>query len=129
MFHLITRGQRERSPRYQKLRTRVAHIRCNRRLQPRRSAMERSRSGGTAFMITVASVPGKYAEVEKRRSYPWTNKFRLVCFLMRQTNSHIFTGDSLKGLWACTKASIFLHHSSSYKYLPIRRKRRIIHPI
>ena len=48
-------------PQYQKLRTRVTHIRGNRRGQPNRSAMERPHPGGTAFRITVSPVPGKYA--------------------------------------------------------------------
>ena len=48
-------------PHTKKLRTRVTHIWGNRRLQPNRSAMEGPLPGGTACMITVASVPGKYA--------------------------------------------------------------------
>ncbi|CAK1547793.1 unnamed protein product [Leptosia nina] len=61
--YLITKrkwGRRVRSPHYQKLRVRVIHIRDNRRGQLNRSAMEESRSGGTAFMITVSPTPGKY---------------------------------------------------------------------
>ena len=41
----IYAGQRERSPDYQKLRARVTHIWANRKGQPNRSAMERSRPG------------------------------------------------------------------------------------
>ena len=48
-------------PHYQKLRTRVTHIWGNRRGQPNRSAMEGPHPGGTAFLITVSPVPGKYA--------------------------------------------------------------------
>ena len=48
-------------PHYQKLRTRVTHIWGNRKGQPNRSAMERPHSGGTAYVITVSPVPGKYA--------------------------------------------------------------------
>ena len=48
-------------PHYQKLRTRVIHIWDNRKGQPNRSAMERPRPGGTALVITVTPVPGKYA--------------------------------------------------------------------
>ena len=48
-------------PHYHKLRTRVTHIWGDRRGQPNRSAMVRPHSGGTAYMITVAPVPGKYA--------------------------------------------------------------------
>jgi hypothetical protein len=50
-------------PHTNKLRTRVTHIRGNRRLQPNRSAMEGPLPGGTAWLITVASVPGKYARL------------------------------------------------------------------
>ena len=56
----ILRGRRVRSPHYQKLRIRVIHIRDNRRGQPNRSAMGRPRPGGTAFLITVSPMPGKY---------------------------------------------------------------------
>ena len=48
-------------PHYHKLRTRVTHIWGNRRGQPNRSAMEGPHPGGTAFLITVSPVPGKYA--------------------------------------------------------------------
>ena len=48
-------------PHYQKLRTRVTHIWGNRKGQPNRGAMERPHSGGTAYVITVSPVPGKYA--------------------------------------------------------------------
>lgn len=54
-------GQRERSPDYQKLYARDTHIRGIRKGQPNRSAMEKPRPGGTAFLITVTSAPGKYA--------------------------------------------------------------------
>ena len=47
-------------PNYHKLCSRVPHIRGNRRLQPSRSAMEGSRPGGTALLITVSPEPGKY---------------------------------------------------------------------
>ena len=40
-------------PHKQKLRVRVTHVWGNRRGQPNRSAMERPRPRGTAFMITV----------------------------------------------------------------------------
>lgn len=56
----VNEGRRERSPRYQKLRARDTHIWGIRRSQPNRSAMERPRPGGTAFLITVAPTPGKY---------------------------------------------------------------------
>jgi len=49
----IIPGQRERSPDYQKLYSRGIRIWDTRRGQPNRSAMERPRPGGTAFMITV----------------------------------------------------------------------------
>ena len=52
-------------PRYHKLRTRVTHIWGNRRRQPNRSAMGGPQPGGTAFLITVSSVPGKYALLTK----------------------------------------------------------------
>ena len=48
-------------PHCHKLRTRVAHIWGDRKGQPNRSAMVRPHSGGTAYLITVAPVPGKYA--------------------------------------------------------------------
>ena len=48
-------------PHYQKLCSRVAHIRGYRRLQPNRSAMERPRPGGSSFVIKDSSEPGKYA--------------------------------------------------------------------
>ncbi|KAF9800532.1 hypothetical protein SFRURICE_005208 [Spodoptera frugiperda] len=57
---VILGEQRERSSHYQKLRIRVIHIRDNRRGQPNRSAMRGSRPGGTAFLITVSPMPGKY---------------------------------------------------------------------
>lgn len=57
----ICPGQRERSPDYQKLYARDTHIRGIRKGQPNRSAMEKPRPGGTAFLITVTSAPGKYA--------------------------------------------------------------------
>nr|KAF7431470.1 hypothetical protein H0235_004394 [Vespula pensylvanica] len=50
-------GQRERSPDYQKLYARDIHIRDIRKGQPNRSAMEKPRPGGTAFLITVTSAP------------------------------------------------------------------------
>lgn len=56
-------GRRERSPDYQKLRARDTHVWGIRGGQPNRSAMEGSRPGGTALLITVAPTPGKYAEV------------------------------------------------------------------
>ncbi|CAH0700217.1 unnamed protein product [Spodoptera exigua] len=56
-FPTNLRGQRVRSPHYQKLRIRVIHIRDNRRGQPYRSAMVGSRPGGTAFLITVSPMP------------------------------------------------------------------------
>jgi len=54
-------------PRTDKLRTRVTHIWGDRKRQPDRSAMEGPQPGGTALMITVSPVPGKYAYV---RLYP-----------------------------------------------------------
>lgn len=57
----IIPGKRERSPDYQKLYVRDIHIRDIRKGQLNRSAMEEPRPGGTAFMITVTSTPGKYA--------------------------------------------------------------------
>ena len=48
-------------PNSHKLCSRVPHIRGNRRLQLPRSAMRKSRPGGTALLITVSSEPGKYA--------------------------------------------------------------------
>ena len=47
-------------PHTNKLRTRVTHIRGNRRRQPNRSAMEGPLPGRTALLITVSPVPGKY---------------------------------------------------------------------
>ena len=61
LIRAIKPGERERSPDYQKLRARDTHIWGIRRSQPNRSAMEGPRPGGTAFMITVAPTPGKYA--------------------------------------------------------------------
>ncbi|VDI14577.1 Hypothetical predicted protein, partial [Mytilus galloprovincialis] len=58
-------------PHTKKLRTRVAHIWGNRRLQPNRSAMERPRPGETAFLITVLPVPGDSAN-----AVPHTKKLR-----------------------------------------------------
>lgn len=55
-------------PHTNKLRTRVTHIRGNRRLQPNRSAMEGPLPGETALLITVFSVPGKYAWSGRRRN-------------------------------------------------------------
>ena len=52
-------------PHYHKLRTRVTHIWGDRKGQPNRSAMVRPHSGGTAYLITVAPVPGKYVLVPK----------------------------------------------------------------
>ena len=60
-FDLLTGDSANAVPHTKKLRTRVAHIWGNRRLQPNRSAMERPRPGETAFLITVLPVPGKYA--------------------------------------------------------------------
>ena len=57
---MLLPGQRERSPDYQKLYARDTHIRGIRKGQPNRSAMEKPRPGGTAFLITVTSAPGKY---------------------------------------------------------------------
>ena len=48
-------------PHTNKLRTRVTHIWGYRRRQPSRGAMEGPLPGETACMITVFSVPGKYA--------------------------------------------------------------------
>ena len=48
-------------PHTNKLRTRDTHIWGIRRRQLNRSAMEEPLPGGTAAMITVSSVPGKYA--------------------------------------------------------------------
>lgn len=50
-------------PHTEKLRTRVTHIWGNRSRQPNRSAMEGPLTGGTALLITVSPVPGKYASV------------------------------------------------------------------
>ena len=62
LYHYILTGDSANAvPHTNKLRTRVAHIWSNRRLQPNRSAMERPRPGETAFLITVLPVPGKYA--------------------------------------------------------------------
>ena len=47
------KGQRERSPLYQKLHERVTRIWGNRRGQPRPGAMERPRPGRTACVIAV----------------------------------------------------------------------------
>ena len=47
-------------PDTKKLRNRVVRIWDDRRGQPNRSAMERPHPGGTAFLITVPSLPGKY---------------------------------------------------------------------
>ena len=61
IFVFLTGDSANAVPHTKKLRTRVAHIWGNRRLQPNRSAMERPRPGETAFLITVLPVPGKYA--------------------------------------------------------------------
>uniref|UniRef100_A0A2H1V9D1 SFRICE_007151 n=1 Tax=Spodoptera frugiperda TaxID=7108 RepID=A0A2H1V9D1_SPOFR len=66
-FLVILGEQRVRSSHYQKLRIRVIHIRDNRRGQPNRSAMRGSRPGGTAFLITVSPMPGKYDFVSALR--------------------------------------------------------------
>ena len=55
-------------PHYHKLRTRVINICDNRRSQPNRSAMEGPHPGGTAFLITVSPVPGKYAQNAQSRN-------------------------------------------------------------
>ena len=60
-FCLNKRDSANAVPHYHKLRTRVTHIWGDRKGQPNRSAVVRPHSGGTAFMITVAPVPGKYA--------------------------------------------------------------------
>lgn len=56
-----TRVSANADPHTNKLRTRVTHIWGNRRRQPNRSAMGEPLPGETAYMITVFSVPGKYA--------------------------------------------------------------------
>ena len=48
-------------PHTNKLRTRVTHIWGYRRRQLSQSAMEEPLPGGTALLITVSPVPGKYA--------------------------------------------------------------------
>ena len=53
-------------PHTNKLRTRDTHIWGIRRRQLNRSAMEEPLPGGTAAMITVSSVPGKYAGQRRR---------------------------------------------------------------
>ena len=53
-------------PHTNKLRTRVTHIWGYRRRQPSRGAMEGPLPGETACMITVFSVPGKYARQRRR---------------------------------------------------------------
>ena len=53
-------------PHTQKLRRRVHPIWVNRRGQPNRSAMERPRPRGAAFVITAPPRPGKYAEFSAR---------------------------------------------------------------
>ena len=59
---LIDEGESANAVPYShKLCSRVPHIRGNRRLQLPRSAMRKSRPGGTALLITVSSEPGKYA--------------------------------------------------------------------
>ena len=58
---LISGDSANAVPHYHKLRTRVTHIWGDRKGQPNRSAMVRPHSGGTAYLITVAPVPGKYA--------------------------------------------------------------------
>ena len=52
-YVLLFRGCANAVPHYQKLRVRVTHIWGNRRGQPNRSAMERSRPRGTPFLIRV----------------------------------------------------------------------------
>ena len=52
---------RTQSPTNKNYAPEVTHIWGDRRGQPNRSAMERPRPGGTALVITVSSVPGKYA--------------------------------------------------------------------
>ena len=58
-------------PRTYKLRTRVINICDYRRRQPNRSAMEGPRPGETACMITVFSVPGKYALEPMWSHFKW----------------------------------------------------------
>lgn len=58
-------------PRTYKLRTRVINICDYRRRQPNRSAMEGPRPGETAWLITVFSVPGKYALVQMWSRFKW----------------------------------------------------------
>ena len=58
-------------PRTYKLRTRVTNICGYRKRQPNRSAMEGPRPGETAWMITVFSVPGKYARVSTWSRFKW----------------------------------------------------------
>ena len=61
MLTLILEGESANAVPYShKLCSRVPHIRGNRRLQLNLSAMEESRPGGTALLITVSPVPGKY---------------------------------------------------------------------
>ena len=59
-------------PHTKKLRTRVTHIWGYRRRQPNRSAMEGPPPGRTALLITVSSVPGKYAFKEVKLVYDIT---------------------------------------------------------
>ena len=59
-FNNLYRGERERSPHYHKLCSRVSHIWGNRRGQHIRSAMDKPRPGKTTFVIMVSPLPGKY---------------------------------------------------------------------
>ncbi|KAL1139083.1 hypothetical protein AAG570_009144 [Ranatra chinensis] len=79
-------GQRERSPDYQKLRVRDAHIWGIRRGQPNRSAMEGPHPGGTALLITVTSTPG----VEGR-------EMGALCLVSKNSQSSAMKEEGLEG--------------------------------
>ena len=80
-------------PHTYKLRTRVAHIRGYRRHQPNRSAMEGPPPGETAWVITVLSVPGKYALPGMRNPFEKLSLFDPACCAL------IFSNDSTPLKW------------------------------
>ena len=89
-------------PHTYKLRTRVAHIRGYRRHQPNRSAMEGPPPGETAWVITVLSVPGKYALPGMRNPFEKLSLFDPACCAL------IFSNDSTPLKWQLSFLSLVL---------------------
>ena len=98
IFGFVYQGERERSPHYQKLYSRVPHIWGNRIGQPVRSAMDRPRHGRTALLITVSPEPGKYARkllggtIASLRCTidPWLDYFTPAC-RFKMVPFHLYT--------------------------------------